>query len=171
MTQFDTIIEKGGGHLAAGGLTVRSNRLDEWRTAVQEYYMSLNLKNHKKHLVPKSDIALTDFSDVDLELLDDIVQMEPFGHSNESPIFEFLDVLILSRRTMGSDNQHVKYVFADTNGVKFTTVAFNAADKFTFESVDVNDKPQHVRILVELMKNEWNGRVAVEGRLLALEAI
>ena len=167
----DTIIEKGGGHLAAGGLTVRSNRLDEWRTAVQEYYMSLNLKNHKKHLVPKSDIALTDFSDVDLELLDDIVQMEPFGHSNESPIFEFLDVLILSRRTMGSDNQHVKYVFADTNGVKFTTVAFNAADKFTFESVDVNDKPQHVRILVELMKNEWNGRVAVEGRLLALEAI
>ncbi len=166
----DTIIEKGGGHLAAGGLTVRSERIEEWRVEIQTFYKSLGLKNQKEFLYRAADIALTDFADLTTELLDEIAQLEPFGQANSAPVFEFENVLILARRTMGKNGEHVKYTFADNDGRKFTAVAFGAAEKFTLTSFDDEGNSQRVRIIVELMKNEWNGRISVEGRLLRLEA-
>ncbi|MDR1969939.1 MAG: DHH family phosphoesterase, partial [Candidatus Nomurabacteria bacterium] len=167
----DTIIEKGGGHSAAGGLVIQSKKIDEWRIVVQKYYDSLDLKNQKEFLAPKPDITLGNFADLTPELLDEIKQLEPFGHGNEAPIFAFGPVLILARRTMGADKNHVRYTFADGDGRKFMAVAFDAAEKFTLESLDADGQPQRARILVELMANEWNGRVSVEGRLLGLELV
>ena len=167
----DTIIERGGGHLAAGGLTLRSEKIDEWRAAIQEYHNSLNLKNQAEFLVPKPDVELDNFAQLTPELLDEIKKLEPFGHGNEAPVFAFQPVLIMARRTMGTCGEHVRYTFADQDGRKFTAVAFGAADKFTLTPYDANDRPQHARILVELMANEWNGQVRVEGRLLGLEPI
>jgi single-stranded-DNA-specific exonuclease len=168
----DEIIEKGGGHLAAGGLTVRSEKIDNWRDAVQAFYKSLNLGNQREFLYPRADVTATNFADLTPELLDEIAQLEPFGHGNEPPIFEVRNVLVFSRRTMGKENQHVKYVFADENGVKFTTVAFSAATKFQLESFDAETgAANRANIRVELMANEWNGRVSVEGKLIRLEPI
>ena len=167
----DKIIEKGGGHAAAGGLTIKNEKIDEWRTAVQKYYDSLNLKNQTEFLTPKPDVTLENFADLTPELLDEIKTLEPFGHGNEAPVFAFQPVLILARRTMGAEQNHVRYTFADSDGRKFTAVAFDAADKFALEPFDADDQPQRVRILTELVANEWNGRINVEGRLLTLEPI
>jgi single-stranded-DNA-specific exonuclease len=167
----DKIIEKGGGHAAAGGLTVKTEKIEEWRLAVQEFYKSLELKNQREFLCPKPDVKLTDFASLTPELLDEIKQLEPLGHGNPAPIFAFQPVLIMTRRTMGANKNHVRYTFADSNGRKLTTVAFDAADKFTLEPLDANGEPQHARIVVELTQNEWNGRISVEGRLLRLEKI
>jgi len=165
----DGIIEKGGGHLAAGGLTVRRERVTEWKMAIQTFYKSLNLKNQKEFLYPAPDLTLMNFADLTMELLDEIKLLEPFGQANPAPVFEFADVVILSRRTMGKNNEHVKYIFADKDGRKLTTVAFGAAGKFTLTPYDSEGQIQHATILVELMANEWNGRVSVEGRLIRME--
>jgi single-stranded-DNA-specific exonuclease len=169
----DTVIEKGGGHLAAGGLTVRSERIDEWRVAVQEFYRGLALSptRQREFLYPSPDVTLTDFASLTPGLLDEIKQLEPFGHGNPAPVFAFSDMLILARRTMGAGGNHVRYTFADADGRKLTTVAFGAADKFTLTPLDDDGRPQRAQILVELMQNEWNGKVSVEGRLLRLEAV
>jgi single-stranded-DNA-specific exonuclease len=167
----DKIIEKGGGHAAAGGLTVKTEKIEEWRLTVQEFYKSLGLKNQREFLHPKPDVKLTDFASLTLELLEEIKQLEPLGYGNPAPIFAFSDVLVLARRTMGANRNHVRYTFADADGRKFTTVAFDAADKFTLEPLDANGEPQHAYIVVELTQNEWNGKVSVEGRLLGLDVI
>ena len=117
----------------------------------------------------KADLTLETFAGLTPELLDEIAKLEPFGHANEAPVFEFANVLIMARRTMGSSGEHVKYAFADNDGRKFTAVAFGAASKFTLTPFDDDGNPQRANIRVELMMNEWNGRVAVEGRLLRLE--
>ena len=167
----DVIIEKGGGHAAAGGLTLRSEKIDEWRMAIQKYYDSLGLKNQTEFLISKPDVVLENFADLTPKLLDEIAQLEPFGHGNEVPIFAFQPVLILARRTMGANENHVRYTFSDNDGRKLVAVAFDAADKFTLEPFDVDGQSQHVRVMVELMKNEWNGQISIEGRLLGLEPV
>ena len=162
---------KGGGHPAAGGLTIESSRIDDWRRAVQEFYLSQGLKNQKEFLYPKPDVIVDNFSEFTPELFDEIIKLEPFGASNSAPVFEISNALILSRHTMGANNEHVKYVFADQDERKFTAVAFGAAEKFTLTELDENDEPQHIKILVELIKNEWNGQINIEGRLMRLDKI
>ena len=164
----DTIIEKGGGHLAAGGLTVRTERVTEWKMAIQTYYKSLGLKNQREFLYPAADLTLMNFADLTTELLDEIKLLEPFGQANPAPVFEFANVVILARRTMGRNNEHVKYTFADSDGRKFTAVAFGAAGKFIQGPFDDEGNTQHASILIELTANEWNGRVTVEGRLIRM---
>ena len=161
-----SLLEKGGGHLAAGGLTIKTSQIETWRVEVQTFYKSLKLKDQKSFLYPKPDIELANFSDITTELVDDLSRLEPFGNSNPRPVFEFESVLIMNRRVMGQDNGHVKYTFADDDGRKFSAIAFSAADKFVLEPYDDDGNRQRAKVLVELMKNEWNGRCTVEGRLL-----
>ena len=167
----DSLLMKGGGHAAAGGLTVKNELLDEWKAAVQKFYKSLELADQKHFLVPNPDVKVNDFRDFTPELLDELSSLEPFGNSNESPVFEISPVLIMDRRTMGADNQHVKYIFADQDGRKFSAVAFGAADKFVIEPNNEEGEPNRATILVELMKNEWNGVTKVEGRLLNVQRL
>ena len=167
----DSLLVKGGGHAAAGGLTVKNELLDEWKAAVQKFYKSLELADQKHFLVPNPDVKVNDFRDFTPELLDELSSLEPFGNSNESPVFEISPVLIMDRRTMGADNQHVKYIFADQDGRKFSAVAFGAADKFVIEPNNEEGEPNRATILVELMKNEWNGVTKVEGRLLNVQRL
>lgn len=165
------LLEKGGGHLAAGGLTIKTSRIEEWRVEVQNFYKTLKLKDQKNFLYPEPDIELANFSDITVELVDDLAQLEPFGNSNPRPVFKFKSVIIMDRRILGRDNNHVKYTFADNEGRKFSALAFSGADKYTLEPFDVNGEQQQVNILVELTKNEWNGMVSVEGRLIKCEKI
>ncbi len=165
------LLEKGGGHLAAGGLTIRTEHIEQWRVEVQTFYKSLELSDQRHFLYPEPDVELADFSDIQVELVDELARLEPFGNSNSRPVFAFHPVLIMDRRVLGRDNSHVKYTFADTDGRKLSAIAFGAASKFTLEPYDANGEQQRVRILVELTKNEWNGRVSVEGRLLRCDVV
>lgn len=167
----DKIIERGGGHLAAGGLTVKNEKIKEFRENVQIFYSGLNLENQEKWLVPEADLALENFSEINQNLLDQIEKMQPFGHANESPVVEFKNLKIVARRLMGQDKSHVKYTFADKKGRQFQAIAFSSADKYRLETYDENGEENRVNIRVNLAKNEWNGRVSVEGRLLFMEKV
>lgn len=159
------ILTRGGGHAAAGGLTVDAAKIDEWRVAVNDFYLAQGLSqaDQKTHLMAREDVLKPDFNGVDENLIDEIAAMEPFGHGNPTPIFAFDNLTIMDRRTMGEKRQHVKYRLTDTNGVKIEVVAFGVADKFA------QDVGEVVRVWCELSINEWQGRRSVEGRLLRME--
>ena len=170
----DEIIERGGGHLAAGGLTVKNSRIEEWKNAVQKFYQQTvkNPEKQKEFLYPESDLILTDFANLTEELLDEIAKLEPFGQANSAPVFEFSSVAIFSRKTMGKNNEHVKYVFVDNDGRKFTAVSFGGSEKFCELPFDEETGvANHANIRVELAANEWNGRVAIEGKLIKMELV
>ena len=165
------LLEKGGGHLAAGGLTLKTERIEAWRVEVQLFYRSLKLGNQTGFLYPEPDVRLADFAGLNTDLVDELALLEPFGNRNPRPVFAFQPVIIMNRRLMGRDNNHVKYTFADSDGRKFMAIAFGAASKFTLEPFDTDGEPQRAKILVELIKNEWNGMINVEGRLLKCDAL
>ena len=167
--QADQIIERGGGHMAAGGLTVRNDKIAEFRESVQIFYSGLHLENQEKCLIPTADVTLENFAKINENLLNDIAKMEPFGHGNEAPVFAFTHVKIVAREVLGQQHNHVKYLLADDNGRQFEAIAFSAADRFTLESFDPETGVQNfANITVNLVKNEWNNQVRIEGRLLAM---
>lgn len=66
---------------------------------------------------------------------------------------------------MGKENQHLKLKLQDDQRRYFSVVGFNLADKVTA------DAGEFVELWIELIENEWRGRVTIEGRLLRAESI
>lgn len=158
----EEMLIKGGGHKLAAGVTLKVENIAAWRKAVNDYYKGLNLTDQLRHLDVRSDVTLTDFSLCSDGNVSALSQLEPYGNGNPEPIFEFPKLTVQTRRTMGAEGQHVKYRFMDHKGSVMDMIAFNKASEFT---ADVGDD---VSVWCELGINEWNGRRAVEGRLLKL---
>jgi single-stranded-DNA-specific exonuclease len=160
----DDIITKGGGHKLAAGVTMPTTNIDAFRQRVNEFYRSQNLFNQAALLLPKEDIVVTKFSDVNDALLRELEQLEPCGNGNPEPVFKSENMLVIHLRRMGADAQHVKITLQDAYKTKMEFLAFNAPESFFVEP------GEYVTIWFQPSVNEWQGRRTVEGRLLHLEA-
>lgn len=160
----DDIIIKGGGHKLAAGVTVQTKNIDAFRQRVNEFYRSKDLFNQAALLLPKADIVVTNFNDVNEALLKELERLEPCGNGNPEPVFKSENMLVVNLRRMGADAQHVKITLQDENAKKMEFLAFNAPESFFVEP------GEYVTIWFQPSVNEWQGRRTVEGRLLYLEA-
>ena len=156
----DDIIIKGGGHGAAAGVTLATERINDFRRRVNEFYDSLQLTNQERYLLPRADVEIDDFSEIDEELVANLVKMEPFGNGNPEPVLKITAASVLSVRRMGADGQHVKLTLRDKNGTALQMLAFNAPEEFFCEPGD------EVAAWFQPTINEWQGARTVEGRLL-----
>ncbi len=156
----DDIIIKGGGHGAAAGVTLETEKIGDFRRRVNEFYDSLQLTNQERYLLPRADVEIDDFSEIDEELVANLAKMEPFGNGNPEPVLKITRASVLSMRRMGADGQHVKLVLRDKNGKVLQVLAFNAPEEFFREPGD------EVVAWFQPTVNEWQGVRTVEGRLL-----
>ena len=156
----DDIIIKGGGHGAAAGVTLETEKIDDFRRRVNEFYDSLQLTNQERYLLPRADVEIDDFSEIDEELVANLAKMEPFGNGNPEPVLKITRASVLSMRRMGADGQHVKLALRDKNGKVLQMLAFNAPEEFFREPGD------EVVVWFQSTVNEWQGVRTVEGRLL-----
>jgi len=157
----DDIITKGGGHKLAAGVTLPTKNIAAFRKRVNEFYREQKLINQPLLLLPKADIDAT-LADLDISLIDDIKQLEPFGSGNPQPILKSVNVLVTNQRKMGADAQHVK-LSLEMEGRKIDMIAFSAPDHFFVEP------GERVTVWYTIDVNEWQGRQSVEGQLLHLE--
>ena len=156
------IIIKGGGHDAAAGVTLSTDKIDDFRKSVNDFYDSLKLKNQLEKLLPKVDIQLEDFSPISLELFEKISLLEPFGNGNEEPTFEIKNAYVIARQEMGEQKQHLKLTLTDgENEIKM--LKFNAPKEFFAEI------GEEVDVIFSLGLNEWQGQKNIEGQILHLE--
>ena len=156
----DDIIIKGGGHGAAAGVTLETEKIDDFRRRVNEFYDSLQLTNQERYLLPRADVEIGDFSEIDEDLVANLAKMEPFGNGNPEPVLKITKTSVLSMRRMGTDGQHVKLALRDKNGKVLQMLAFNAPEEFFREPGD------EVVAWFQPTVNEWQGVRTVEGRLL-----
>ncbi|MDO5343754.1 MAG: DHHA1 domain-containing protein, partial [Candidatus Saccharibacteria bacterium] len=161
----DDIILRGGGHGAAAGVTLEPQNIPAFRQRVNEFYDSLQLTAQERYLLPRADVEIADFSQVDEQLVADIARMEPFGNGNPEPVLKIARATVLSVRRMGADGQHVKLALRDADGRVLQVLAFNAPEEFFREPGD------EVAAWFQPTLNEWQGVRTVEGRLLHLELV
>ena len=159
----DDIIIKGGGHGAAAGVTLATEKIGDFRRRVNEFYDSLQLTNQERYLLPRADVEIDDFSEINEELVENLAKMEPFGNGNPEPVVKITTAIVLSVRRMGADGQHVKLALRDKNGKVLQVLAFNAPEEFFREPGD------EVAAWFQPIINEWQGARTVEGQLLHIE--
>jgi len=157
------LLQKGGGHKLAAGVTLKSDQINDWRRALNDFYMTLKLGDQSRYLLPQSDVICDDFELLDEVMLREVSKLEPYGNGNPVPVFQITPVEIMNRRVMGGDGQHVKYTLIDQRGKTLQTIAFYKADEFVLEV------GERASVWLELMVNEWQGRRTVEGRLVRME--
>lgn len=158
----DDIITKGGGHKLAAGVTLPTKNIAAFRQRVNEFYKAQKLFDQAKILLPKEDVSIGDFREVNEELFEKLNLMEPFGNGNPEPILKAADLLVLGQRRMGAGAQHVKLELQDKLKRSMHFLAFNAPEYFFVEP------GEYVTVWFQPTINEWQGRRSVEGRLLHL---
>lgn len=98
LTACSDVLEKFGGHVGAGGFTIKNGKSDEFGQLLEKYA----LENHR--VMPlhelKADIPLTP-TELTVENVQGLSVLEPFGTDNEKPLFyikeaEITDIMPLS---------------------------------------------------------------------------
>lgn len=160
----DDIITKGGGHKLAAGVTLPTANITAFRQRVNEFYVSQKLENQEALLLPQAD-ATAAIVELTEELVGRLAQLEPFGNANPQPIFYSENLLVLAKRTMGTEGQHLKLELRDTSDKTMQFLCFNAPEQFFVEP------GERVNVWYTIDINEWQGRRSVEGQLLHLELV
>ncbi|MEJ5250669.1 MAG: single-stranded-DNA-specific exonuclease RecJ [Chthonomonadetes bacterium] len=140
-----------GGHTLAAGFSIHTERIEELR-------QHLNRLAHEwmspEDLLPRLDIdAEVEPADITPALVDELTQIEPFGHGNPEPLFLSRGLTILEKRRVGSDGNHWKLTVRGEALPPTGCIAFgmgNYDDRFEVgDEVDMVYTPQW---------NEFNGR-------------
>ncbi|MDO4870911.1 MAG: single-stranded-DNA-specific exonuclease RecJ [Candidatus Saccharibacteria bacterium] len=157
------LLKTGGGHKAAGGLSLATENFDIFRQRVNEFYTSLNLTNQLQYFEPKIEIELANFNLLTDDLYQQIQQFEPFGVGNPEPIFRVKNLKIQQVILLGTENQHLKLYLSDANNKSFEMIRFNYNQDWK------NRLDDKVDVIFTLSVNYWNGQSKLQGRLLSLQ--
>lgn len=158
----DDIITKGGGHKFAAGVTLPTKNIADFRRRVNEYYQSQNLTGQQELLLPRADTE-AEFSELTIETVQLISQLEPFGNGNPEPVLLSKNTMVVNKRVMGDSGQHVKLTLKNNQGNTLDVIAFSAPEHFFAEP------GESINVWYSPMINSWNGSESVEGRLLHIE--
>ena len=157
------VLVGGGGHAGACGVKVAAGQVEQFRKRVNHYYESLKLENQERFLVVEAEVLAENLNDFTEELLEELATLEPFGGGNREPVFELSRMKMMEARGVGKEGKHLRAVITDEMGRKMTLIAFSAPEEWlTIQPMT------EVSVKVQLMRNEWNGRVSVEGRILEI---
>ena len=136
LTKCSDTIEKFGGHSMAIGITVKKDKLSEFKKQFEE----IAKEAHVEDIVPIVNIdAKININDINKSMVENLKMLEPFGEGNKMPIFAFKDLKIDSIRAL-SEGKHLKLTLKENNTI-INAIGFNIgylADEYRIgDKVDV----------------------------------
>lgn len=143
-----------GGHKLAAGLyfSKEKSSFEQVKSALNKTIKEM-LNGHE--LKPFIDVDTEVYpTDINVELVEEISQMEPFGASNPSPIFAMKNLKIKEKRLMGENKDHLRLT-VQSGTCEFTCVRWQMGD-ISLVPGDMIDIAFHPQI------NEYNGNTSVQ---------
>ena len=139
-----------GGHELAAGLSLPSENIDKFRESINDYALG------QPRVYPQTSIDIRLRPEgINMGLLSEIEILEPFGMSNESPVFGLFNMEIDNVESMGEENNHRRLVLHRAGGnTRVTAVCFRVPD-FPWRRGDKVDT------IVTLHRNFYNGRESI----------
>ena len=151
------LLERFGGHQMAAGLTIRRDRLEEFRGRFAEI---------AREALGPDDLGPEQRVDLELGLHETTRELErmcrhlePCGAGNASPVFGVRGVRFIGRSRVG--NGHLKGTL-DDGSTRLAAIGFQWADRVPW----LGEEP--VDAAFRLESNEWNGHSTLQARLCAL---
>jgi len=120
------ILEKGGGHAMAAGLTVARARLGDLQAFLRQ---RLGAAVAARPVVPvlSLDGALR-IAGANAELADTLAAIGPYGSGNPEPRFAIAKARILRADPVGRDQSHLKLTLGDDGTKRLEAIAFRAVE-------------------------------------------
>ena len=114
LTACADLLERFGGHTAAGGFTVKEGRFADFRAAFTE---ACAQQRAAVGTVEKVDFRAPELwvepEDLTMELYEDLQVMEPFGEGNPEPVLGLHGVTFADVQPIGESGKHAVFSFSD----------------------------------------------------------
>lgn len=156
------ILEKFGGHRAAGGFSLAEQHLPTLRSRLSQFAHQHLRTEHLKPLVTVD--AEAQFSQLNEELYRQIDQLQPWGIGNPEPVFYSTQVQVSQQKLIGKDDLHLKLTLTQTDPhspkrrCSLTATAWRWGGYYPL--------PETLDVAYRLRKNTWNGRTSLELELV-----
>ena len=151
------LLISGGGHEMACGLTIESKYIKTFHEILES-----NLRDKIVSIRSKFSIkidALLNISAVNMDLMNSINQIGPYGSGNPTPTFAFAELRVAyADRVKGG---HIRCNFEDKNGQRIKGICFRA-EEFGFDEILLNERNRYLHIVGTLKKNTWNGHTSID---------
>lgn len=154
------LLLKFGGHELAAGLSIKTENIDKFREAVNSY---IPKEMDAEAMTPTVLIdAIIKVAYINLDTVDDINKLQPFGVDNPTPVFSVKNIKIHRISTM-SDGKHLRMTLYKENKF-FDTVGFGMGEYFSHLKegdfvdvafgIDINDYKgfQNVQLILKDIK-------------------
>jgi single-stranded-DNA-specific exonuclease len=156
------ILIRHGGHAAAAGFTVRTDRLPELVRRLKELAeVELGKQDLRPTLHADMEIAL---STLNFELLRQLGELEPTGYGNQEAVFVSRDARVRSSRVVGANGMHLKMTLQDERGVTTDAIGFRLGHLQP-------ELPPRVDLAYTLESNDYNGRTTLQLNLKDVRAL
>ncbi len=155
------ILEKGGGHAMAAGITVRRGRLGDLRSFFENQLAS-DVAKQRQVSVLKIDGALS-ARGADLKLSDLLESAGPYGAGHAQPVFAFPAHTVRYADTVGAN--HVRFTIGSADGAQLQGISFRTADQPLGQAL-LNGRGKTMHFAGMLDVNHWQGQKRVQLRLL-----
>jgi single-stranded-DNA-specific exonuclease len=157
------LLEKGGGHAMAAGVTVKREKLDAFQAYLEEN-LAEKVAQARKATAFSIDGLLT-ASACTPQLVDEIEKAGPFGQGNPEPVFTLADHRIAEVTPFGADHIRIKAQAGD--GSKLELVSFRSAQTALGQAV-TKGRGGRAHLACSLTLDHWGGKPRVSARLLDL---
>jgi len=117
----EKLLISGGGHSMAAGLKIYHSNMENFK-----FYLEKSLSLYPKNLFERIDYfdSVITANDLNIDLINGIEQMQPFGKGNPEPVFILRDITIDSIKII--KNKHLLIFFENDFGNKIKGICFNS---------------------------------------------
>ena len=117
----EKILISGGGHSMAAGLKINYSDIENFKT-----YLNKSFSLYSNNIFERIDYfdSIITVNDLNLDLINGIEQLQPFGKGNPEPVFILKDIKIDSIKII--KNKHLLIFFENDLGNKIKGICFNS---------------------------------------------
>ncbi|MCK0142481.1 single-stranded-DNA-specific exonuclease RecJ [Aliiroseovarius sp. F20344] len=154
------VIQKGGGHKMAAGLSLSRDQLEPAMARLNEL-----MEKQGAGALGAADLVLDGVlmpSAATVDLIETLEEAGPFGASARAPRFAFPDVQVFFAKRVGQN--HLKVSFGDGLGTRIDAIAFGAFDGPLGPMLE-NHGGARFHLAGRLEINQWQGRTSPQLRL------
>ena len=165
LEECEEVLTQFGGHDHAAGMSLAADDIEAFR---DRFDAAVGERVTPELLTPSikvdASVDLDTIGTVEDRFWAVLKQFGPFGPANPRPVFHAQDLAVVSARTVGSDDAHLKCKVrqrASSGGRSFDAIGFGMGAKLSMlRESRASGTP--VEMLFSLEDNTWNGRTTLQ---------
>ena len=139
-----------GGHAGAVGVTCAAENLDELRARLDAALSELPADDFEDR---REVAAIVSLSELDINTIEQISFLEPFGQGNKVPLLAATGVTMADRAQVGRTGDHMRFIATD-GAASVAAIMFRVPDVSSLVACDTV-----VDLVFEAVAERWQGRV------------